>query len=270
MKFFSSFNLPIQNWKNKKIWVIGASSGIGLSLSKALLQQEAKVALTSRNAKSLENIASQHFENSIGLPANVENLDELSKSFKMIQKSWSDIDLVIYSAALYQPMRSWEIGHPMAIQINNVNLTGLLNVLSLVVPHFYSTKQGHIAIVSSLAGYFGMPNSLIYGATKAALINLAETLYVELRPKGIGVHLINPGFVKTRLTEKNDFNMPFLISTEEATKQIILGLEKGQFEIHFPKRLSWLIKLIKLLPYRIYFSIMSVISRNVSNADKNH
>jgi len=115
---------------------------------------------------------------------------------------------------------------------------------------------GGIALVSSVAGYRGLPESLVYGATKAALINLCETLYLDLAPSGIAVYLINPGFVKTPLTDKNTFAMPALISAADAATEIIQGIEQGQFEIHFPKRFTLWLKWLRLLPYRWYFPLI--------------
>jgi short-subunit dehydrogenase len=122
------------------------------------------------------------------------------------------------------------------------------------VPVLLGQRAGGIAIVSSVAGYGGLPTSLLYGATKAALINFAETLYLDLQPKGIAVYLVNPGFVKTPLTDKNEFEMPALITADQAAREIIAGLERGEFEIHFPKRFTWALKLLRLLPYRLYFA----------------
>ena len=136
------------------------------------------------------------------------------------------------------------------------NLIGALNASAVLVPAFCRSSHGAIAIVSSVAGYGGLPSSLVYGATKAALINFAETLYLDLAPRGIGVYLVNPGFVKTPLTDRNEFKMPALISAKEAAKEMIEGFENGKFEIHFPKRFTLWLKLLRLLPYRIYFPLV--------------
>jgi len=124
------------------------------------------------------------------------------------------------------------------------------------MPEFVGNGRGGIGIVSSVAGYSGLPTGLVYGATKAALINLSETLYLDLAPRGIGVYLINPGFVKTPLTDKNEFTMPALISPGEAALAMVRGFERGEFEIHFPKRFTRWLKILRLLPYRLYFPII--------------
>ena len=138
----------------------------------------------------------------------------------------------------------------------DVNWSGFLNSLSVVIPTFMKQKSGGVALVSSVAGYRGLPNALIYGPSKAALINLAETLYLDLHDKNIDVYLINPGFVKTPLTAQNDFDMPHIISPEEAAEEITKGLADGEFEIHFPKAFSRQLKFLRHLPYSLYFKLI--------------
>ncbi|MGZ5049072.1 MAG: SDR family NAD(P)-dependent oxidoreductase [Usitatibacter sp.] len=137
--------------------------------------------------------------------------------------------------------------------IVETNLMGFFNVLGAAVPTLLKQGEGNIVLVSSVAGYRGLPKSLVYGPTKAAIINLGETLYLDLRPKGIGVCVVNPGFVKTPLTAQNDFKMPALISPEEAAAEILAGLERGEFEIHFPRRFTRVLRMLRLLPYSLYF-----------------
>jgi short-subunit dehydrogenase len=154
----------------------------------------------------------------------------------------------------YQPMRAWEVDLAAARSMVEVNLMGAFNVIAAVMPTLLRQRGGMLALVSSVAGYRGLPKSLVYGPTKAALINLAETLYIDLRPRGIGVCVVNPGFVKTPLTDQNDFRMPALISAEEAAREIVAGLGRGEFEIHFPRRFTRVLRLLRLLPYRLYFA----------------
>ncbi|MBI3716188.1 MAG: SDR family NAD(P)-dependent oxidoreductase, partial [Betaproteobacteria bacterium] len=149
----------------------------------------------------------------------------------------------------------------VAKQMIAVNLGGFLNGLSVVIPRLMAARAGGIALVSSVAGYRGLPKSLVYGPTKAALINLAETLYLDLHGKGLDVYVINPGFVRTPLTAQNDFRMPALISPEEAAAEIIAGFERGDFEIHFPKRFTRTLKLLRHLPYSLYFRAIRKMTR---------
>ena len=143
-----------------------------------------------------------------------------------------------------------------ALRHEQVNYVGALHVLDAVLPHFLARRSGHISLVSSVAGYRGLPKSLAYGPTKAALINLGETLYVDLRDSGIGVSLVNPGFVETPLTAQNQFRMPALITPGQAAQEILAGWQRGRFEIHFPKRFTLWMKTLQLLPHRMYFAII--------------
>ena len=135
-------------------------------------------------------------------------------------------------------------------------------MLNAIIPGMVARQQGHISLISSVAGFRGLPLSLAYGPTKAALINMAETLYLDLQPHGLGVSLINPGFVDTPLTAQNDFHMPALISPDEAAQSILRGWSRGEFEIHFPKRFTRVLKLLRLLPYRLYFPIIRRITQH--------
>ena len=166
------------------------------------------------------------------------------------------LDLVLYCAGYYKEMRATQFDLASMLQHNQVNYVGALYVLSAVLPHFLARKAGHISLVSSVAGFRGLPQGLAYGPTKAALINLAETLYVDLQDSDIGVSLICPGFVETPLTAQNKFSMPGLIKPEQAADEILRGWAKGQFEIHFPKRFTLLMKALALLPAVLYFPVI--------------
>jgi short-subunit dehydrogenase len=159
-------------------------------------------------------------------------------------------------AGSYQKMRADDFDLTVAKQMVALNINGVLNCLAAILPTLLVQGRGGIGIVSSIAGLSGLPQALIYGPTKAALINLCESLYLDLHKRGIGVYLINPGFVATPLTAKNDFSMPALISAEQAALQIVSGIERGEFHIHFPKRFTNFLRLFKLLPYRAYFYLI--------------
>jgi len=190
------------------------------------------------------------------LAADVTRPEELTAAYSGIKTAWAGVDLVVFMAGNHRPIRAWELNLDEAKELFQVNVIGVLAGLSVVLPDLLSRGSGAVAIVSSVAGYRGLPTGLIYGATKAALINLAETLYLDLAPRGVGVHLVNPGFVKTPLTDRNEFTMPALIPAEEAAEQMLRGLERGEFEIHFPKRFTRMMKLLRILPYRLYFSLV--------------
>ena len=252
-----SLNEPIKNWDGYRVWVIGASSGIGAAFAQALIGRGARVALSSRNARALAAIADRGApERTLQLPLDVTRPEEIAAAFDRINSTWSGLDLAVLLAGSHEPVRAWELDATQARRLVETNLIGAMNASAVLAPAFCRNSHGAIAVVSSVAGYGGLPSSLVYGATKAALINFAETLYLDLAPRGIGVYLINPGFVKTPLTDKNEFTMPALISAEEAAREMIKGFEDGKFEIHFPKRFTRWLKLLRLLPYRFYFPLV--------------
>lgn len=247
-------NPPIRDWAGRRVWVIGASSGIGEATARALLDRGARVALSARSRAPLEALARAHSERSLVLPLDITVVGEVKAARAEIESRWQGIDLAIVMAGTHKPVRAWQLDVERARELFEVNLMGVLAAAAEVVPVLLGQRAGGIAIVSSVAGYGGLPTSLLYGATKAALINFAETLYLDLQPKGISVYLVNPGFVKTPLTDKNEFEMPALITADEAAREIVAGLERGAFEIHFPKRFTRALKLLRLLPYRFYFA----------------
>lgn len=252
-----SFNEPIRQWNERRVWVIGASSGIGAAFARALVDRGARVALSARNRDALERLAQSGRPGQVlALPLDVTREAELAAALASIQSAWSGVDLVVLLAGNHIPVRAWELTATRARGLVETNLMGVLNALAVVTPVLLNAGRGGVAVVSSVAGYSGLPTGLIYGATKAALINLTETLYLDLAPRGIGVYLVNPGFVRTPLTDRNTFNMPALIAPEEAARQMLRGMERGEFEIHFPKRFTRWLKLLRLLPYRLYFPIV--------------
>ena len=249
-----ALNPPIRQWKDRRCWIIGASTGIGAALAEQLAARGARVAVSARRAEPLAMLAAR-FGNSgaLALPLDITDAAALERAAAKMSAAWGGNDLVVVMAGEYKPMRAWELDLAAARTMVEVNLVGCYNVLAAVIPRLVAQGNGTIALVSSVAGYRGLPKSLVYGPTKAAVINLAETLYLDLRPKGIGVCVVNPGFVKTPMTAVNEFKMPALIEPAEAAGEIVSGLEKGEFEIHFPKRFTRWLKLLRLLPYGRYF-----------------
>lgn len=251
-----SLNPPLRDWRGVRVWIIGASSGIGAAVGQSLLARGARVALSARSRPQLERAAALHGDDALALPLDVTDAAAVGPALRRLVAAWGGIDFVLLCAGSHQPARAWEFDADAARRLVDVNLNGVLNCLPAVVQQLLRQQSGGIAIVSSVAGYGGLPTSLVYGATKAALINLTETLYLDLAPRGIGVYLINPGFVKTPLTDRNTFRMPALISADEAAAEILAGLARGRFEIHFPRRFTRWLKLLRLLPYRWYFALV--------------
>ena len=252
-----SLNPRLADWRGQRVWLIGASSGIGEATARLLMQRGARVALSSRSRDALVALADGKAHVA---PADVTERASLASAFDDIRTALGGIDVAIINAGTHRPVRAWELDSAAAENLVQVNLIGALNAAALVAPYFAERGAGRIALTASVAGYGGLPTGLVYGATKAALINFAETLYLDLAPRGVAVHLVNPGFVKTPLTDLNDFTMPALISSDEAAREILAGIENGAFEIHFPKRFTRVMKLLRLLPYRAYFPLVHRIT----------
>ncbi len=252
-----SLNRPIRSWTGRRVWVIGASTGIGEALALQLIERGARVAVSARGGDALRAMASRAPEGRVrALPLDVTDSAEVAGACADLLAAWKGIDLVLLVAGTYRSARAWDIDLGAARRMLDTNVLGPLNVLSAVVGPLLAQGNGGIALVSSVAGYRGLPRSLTYGATKAALINLAETLYLDLHAKGLDVYVVNPGFVRTPLTTQNEFRMPAIISASEAATQTLLGMERGEFEIHYPKRFTRIMKFLRILPYGIYFALV--------------
>lgn len=248
----------------KTCWIIGASHGIGEALAQKFYEENYNLVISARGLESLDLIKekllkthkkNQNYGKIFTTKLDVSDQESLQKTLKIIVTQFKKIDLVIFCPALYQPMPVVNFDLEISKKIIDVNLIGFLNLLHLIIPKMVEQKSGHIAVIASVAGYAGLPQSFTYGASKAALINLCEGIYPELNEKNINLSVINPGFVKTRLTDKNNFKMPFIISPENAANIIFKGLMKKKFEIHFPKKLTLILKFLRILPYPIFFSI---------------
>lgn len=253
---FNSLNPKITQWQGQKFWIIGASSGIGAALAKELLSKGAELALSARSEAGLVETASGH-DNAIILPMDATQTHEWKQAHRLLKSRWGDSPYVlVFCTAVYRPEHCWDLDSAATDKTLQTNLASVYYGLEAVLPDMLTSQSGGLVLVASVAGYMGLPNATVYGPSKAALINLAELLYAELHPRGLGVYLVNPGFVKTRLTARNDFPMPALQSPEQAAKAIVAGLARGQFEISFPKRFTWWLKLIKYLPQRWRFAII--------------
>ena len=254
MAWLSPFNKPLNDWRGRSVWLVGASSGIGLACAKALHAQGAKVCVSARQAALLQDFADQH-PGSMALPLDVTDKQAMQAAAQHVSTA-QGLDVVVYCAGVYQPQRATQYNLASMEQHMAVNYHGALYLLDAVLPTLLPQGRGHVSLVSSVAGYRGLPQSLAYGPSKAALTHLAEALYLDLQDSGIGVSVINPGFVETPLTAQNQFTMPALITSEEAAQHILQGWREGLFEIHFPKRFTRWLQLLRILPYRWYFSLV--------------
>ena len=250
-----ALNPPLPPWPDCRIWVIGASTGIGAATAKAMLAAGARVALSARKADLLGEVAGGNSRALIE-PLDYTESTQVAAAWERVRAAWGGIDLVLIVAGSHAEIRAWELTEANAMALLKTNLHGVIGTTATVLPALLAQGRGALGIVASVAGYRGLPKALIYGASKAALINFTETLYLDLHPRGFGVYLINPGFVRTPLTDKNEFKMPHLISAEEAAASLIKGLDAGDFEIDFPKAFTRQLKLLRLLPYRWYFALI--------------
>lgn len=248
--------MPLESFKDKNIWIIGASSGIGYALAENLSAQGAHLFLSARSENGLNNLNQKLGNTHHLLPLDVADLDATQKACLEVQKITNNqIDSVILLAALYDPSPIREMDIQKAHQMVQVNLNGTLNLVTSILPILQDQKYGQLALCGSVAGYRGLPNGQPYSATKAAVMNLAESLRAE--EPSLDIKLISPGFVRTPLTDKNDFDMPMIIEPEEATQSVAKGLQSNAFEIHFPKKFTLILKLVRLLPAWLYFKIFT-------------
>lgn len=245
------FNPPLKDWRGKTVWLVGASSGIGLATAHALHKQGATVVVSARDANALNEFASSH-PGAVALPLDVTDTQAV-KSAAQTVLGMGPLALLMYCAGYYKDLRATQFDLAQMLKHQQVNYIGALHLIDAVLPAALQRGSGHISLVSSVAAYRGLPKSLAYGPTKAALTNLAETMYLDLQGSGVGVSVISPGFVETPLTAQNKFTMPALISPAQAASEILAGWRKGNFEIHFPKRFTRWMKTLRILPYALYF-----------------
>ena len=243
----------MKDYRGKTVWIIGASSGIGRELALLLDRQGAKLILSATSEHRLRNLQEALSGDSLLLPLNVAIASDVLNATQVIQDKFNEIDSVILMAGLYTPMALSELNPERIKQIVDTNLMGAFHVIQAVLPFFAARKAGQLALCGSVAGYRGLPNGQPYSATKAAIINLAESLKSE-HPY-LDIKLISPGFVKTPMTDQNAFKMPMMIQANQAAQSIFLGLKSHAFEIHFPKKFTYLMKIIQFLPYFLYFKI---------------
>ncbi len=257
-------NHVVEDWADQYVWIVGASTGIGAATARLLLEKGAHVALSARRQEALDDLAAADAgarPRTLALALDVTNHASVSRARDDILAVWPRIDLVLLVAGGYNEMRADSFDLEKADQLIDLNLRGVFNCLAPVLPMLIRQGSGGVGIVSSVAGYSGLPKALVYGPTKAALINLAESLYFDLHPKGIGVYLINPGFVDTPLTKGNDFPMPGLMQPADAARELVRGLERGAFHIHFPRKFTNTLRFARLLPYRWYFWLIARVTR---------
>ena len=239
--------------KKKCYWIIGASSGIGKALTFELDKLGHRLIISSRRKEVLHDIHDQLSQSHHIIPIDISDHTSIKTALTVAHSTNTKIDSIIIMAGAYSPGKIEAMDIKNTKHIIDVNLTGCVNFIQQAITLLKEQTDGQIAVCSSVAAYRGLPNGQIYSATKAALTNFTESLKLELEPYNIDVKLISPGFVRTPLTDKNEFNMPMLIEPDEAAKAIVKGLDSKAFEIHFPRRFTYMMKLLRILPNSLYF-----------------
>ncbi|MGH1414545.1 MAG: SDR family NAD(P)-dependent oxidoreductase [Pelagimonas sp.] len=233
----------MSRFQGRTYWLVGASEGLGREIAKGLDRQGANVILSARSVRRLQDLA-RELQRARVVETDVTDADSVRRAAEHI----GAIDGVIYNAGAYDPMPTQAWDSNAALRMVEVNFNGALRVLGHVVPTFVKSGRGDITLIGSLAGYRGLPAAIGYGASKAALINLAETMRFDLKDSGVTVRIVNPGFIKTRLTQKNSFSMPQLMEAEKAADHVLKAMQSTRFRTDFPRPFSWVIKALHLLP----------------------
>lgn len=245
---------PRQSLDGKVVWVVGASAGIGAALARELRMRGSRVAVSARRSDELDRVADGTM---MVVPADVTDRAAMDAAAAQVRAELGEIDIAVFNAGFWQQMDvvSWD--RDLFARHVEVNLLGANNGVGAVLPRMVEHGHGHIVGVASVAGYRGLAGAEAYGATKAALINMLEGLRAAVTRRGISVTTVCPGFVRTDLTEQNDFPMPFMVEPEDAAKAICDGLERGRTEIVFPVPMAVLMKAARLLPVRVWATLTS-------------
>lgn len=236
-------------------WIVGASSGIGAALARHLVLSGWRVVASARNGEALDTLAVELGERLWPLPLDVTDAAALEAAAATIEQRWGPLSHCFLNAATYEPMPLAEFSVARFREAMEVNVMGVVHGLAAVLPAMRARRSGQVLITASVAGYRGLPRAAPYNASKAALISLAESLRPELEAEGVWLRIINPGFVETPLTAKNAFAMPAIITPDEAARAIARRLEDTGFEIVFPRGFVWAMKLLRQLPYRLFFAL---------------
>ena len=247
---------------NKKtIWITGGSTGIGKALAIKFAKEGWNVAISARRENLLKETCGEH-ENISSFPLDVTDKNKCKEVFQNIVDTFQSVDICFFSTGTWDPKKEKDIDVEQIENVFKVNFFGTLNSIKAVEKYFKDRKSGTITIVSSIAGYRGLPNSTGYGPSKSALNNLAESLYFDFGRSNVRVCLVSPGFIKTPMTDKNDFKMPFLKTSEYAAEKIYdVLVNKNSFEIHFPKSLTTILKILSFLPNKIYFGLIGKLTK---------
>lgn len=237
----------------KTAWVTGASTGIGRDIVLQLTAAGVRVAASARSSEKLATLG----PGIVSVPLDVTDAAACRLAADRVEAELGPIDLVVFGAGTYSPVAIDHIDPDIFARTMNTNYMGVVNCLAAVAPRMLARGSGQISWIASVAGFMGLPKAAAYGPTKAALINLAESLEPEMKLKGVRISVINPGFVATPLTAQNDFEMPFLMQPGEAARRTIEGLAAGRFEIAYPRRFVTMLRTLRALPYAVFFRLIT-------------
>ncbi len=246
-------NPRIRDWQGRRVWILGASGGIGAALARELAGRGARVAVSARRGEALAALAGE-LPGALPWPCDAADPGSVRVAAAAIAAAWGGIDLAIYNAGVWHPSRADRLEAAAIDATVDINLRAPMHFAAAVLPHL--APGGSLAFVGSVSAYRALPRAALYGASKAGLAYFAAALHLELAPRGIGVFLISPGFVDTPMTQVNRFAMPGLMSAAAAARAIAAGFARGAFEIHFPRRLSWPLRWMRLLPDAAYFPLV--------------
>ncbi|MCH2143203.1 MAG: SDR family NAD(P)-dependent oxidoreductase [Phycisphaerales bacterium] len=246
-------------WKGARVWITGASTGIGRALAKELASCGAHLAITSRRTDVLEEVVGEICSaggQAQAYAGDVTDADAMAEIAAAISQNWGGIDVLIANAGTHIPSEPLQFDSRQYQDLMQINYGGVLHCIEAVLPGMKAQGHGHIVGVASLAGYRALPTASAYGASKAALIHFLQSLRFHLEHESIAVTVINPGFVRTPLTDKNDFRMPCLIEASDAASRIRRALERGKRDVAFPAPFSWVISLFRIIPMPLYACIL--------------
>ena len=238
-------------------WITGASSGLGRGMALRLAETGWRVAASARDATALSALAAtpEAAGRIAAFPLDVTQDEAVARAVDEIEAQVAPIALALLNAGTHLPVRAATLAVADFRRLIDVNLLGTVACLAALLPRMIARRRGQIAITASLAGYRGLPSAAAYGTTKAGLIVMAEALKPELDAHGITLQIVNPGFVRTPLTDRNEFPMPFLMELDDAVAAFHRGLRRGRFEIVFPRSFAYLMKLLRVLPYPLAFAV---------------
>lgn len=241
----------MREWQGKRYWLVGASEGLGRAVAEKISRAGAEVFLSARNADRLAEVAEALPGKAHAVPLDVSDRAAVEAAAAEI----GEIDGMVYLAGVYWPQPAQEWNGSEVEAMFDINLTGAARCVGAVLPGMLERGRGHIVLTGSLSGFRGLPGSIGYGSAKAGLMHLAESMHADLRKTPIEVQLINPGFIRTRLTEKNDFTMPFIMDPDEAAAQMFEHMLGDSFKKNFPMVFSWMFRLSQFLPDVLYYRL---------------